>query len=200
MVWRRLVLVVCVLQVCKIQALQRGRKGRLRAREVAGERERQHASVLVSKLIVGYYGRRRHRMRQRYIQAGRECALFVGPTQLFVSDVTELARRIERFLLNPQLYPLPAVVLGLLRVVILLLGGDLVTVLSASGALVPKPMNYASDIDWADAMRVLRRTSKFLRRLRQAASGPAARRPRLLHVPLRAQELYHAYRTDPQWR
>jgi hypothetical protein len=67
----------------------------------------------------------------------------VGPSQLFHSDVNELARRIERSLQNPLLHAIPPVVLGLLRVVILLLGGGVVTYISATGAPTPKPLNYA---------------------------------------------------------
>jgi integrase len=36
--------------------------------------------------------------------------------------------------------------------------------------------------------------------LRVLSSGPSARRPRLVHIPPRALELYEAYKADPQWR
>lgn len=39
-----------------------------------------------------------------------------------------------------------------------------------------------------------------LYQLRVLSSGPSARRPRLVHIPPRALELYEAYKADPQWR
>jgi hypothetical protein len=47
-----------IQQVSKVQALQRGRRGRRRAGEAVEERKRLQASVTVSRMIVGYHGRR----------------------------------------------------------------------------------------------------------------------------------------------
>lgn len=47
-----------IQKVSKVQALQRGRRGRRRAGEAVEERKRLQASVTVSRMIVGYHGRR----------------------------------------------------------------------------------------------------------------------------------------------
>lgn len=187
-------------KVTKVQALQRGRLGRQKASKALIERQRQQASVHISRYIVGYFGRNRFKLKQRLLEVSGISAHAVGPSQLFPSDVMDLARRIETSLMDPVNHGLPPVVLGLLRVVILLLGGDEITVVLPTGVVGPKSMKYANDINWEDAMRVLRRTSKFLRRLRVVAAGPAARRPRLLTVPEEGLQLYQAYKMDPEWR
>jgi hypothetical protein len=187
-------------KVTKLQAMQRGRLGRKKAVEAADERKRQQASMHVSRLIVGHHGRLRYKTRKQLLVAARSSSAVVGPMVLFPSDVRELASRIEEAVKDPIRCALPAALLGLIRIIVLMLGGDKITVVSATGAMLPKSMKYANDIQWEDAMRVLRRTAKFLRRLRTVASGPAARRPRLLQISKEGLELHKTYKLDPQWK
>jgi len=187
-------------KVTRIQALQRGRMGRKRARKISEEKRRKNASIHISRYIVGNYGRTRFRQKRRLLKASAASASIVGPSQLFPSDVVDLAKRIEAAVLDPVRNGLPPVILGLLRVIILLLGGDDITVVMPTGVMAPKRMKYANDVGWEDAMRVLRRSSRFLHRLRVVASGPAAKRPRLLAVSEDGMQLYHAYKLDPEWR
>jgi hypothetical protein len=70
--------------------------------------------------------------------------------------------------------------------------GDTVTAFNSIGVKAARKLK-ATTLGWEDAMRVLRRSHKLLRQLRQLSAGPASRRPRLLHLPREALELMAAY-------
>lgn len=190
-----------LLRITKVQSMQRARLGWKRAKKLKEQRRQHQAALHISRLIVGHHGRIRFKHRRAYVTAARTAAASVSSTQLCSADVMGLVERLAQFLRDPHRSPLPPVILGLLRIIILMLGGDCITTVSPStGSIAPKNMKYSADIGWEDASRVLRRKNKFLRKLRILAAAPAAPRPRFLTLSQLACELYKAYQLDPAWR
>lgn len=175
------------------------------------------AAVLVGALFSGMLARRQVKRRRQLRSAAADAAHAVCIRCLVPADLCELAEAIRHACVDHRVSYPPAAVLGLLRIVVLLLSNekdDAVdevpsehietsypeeeTVTDFSSIGVRRSMAVERiDMSWVEAMKVLRRAHRLLRRLRSLAAGPASIPPRLLTLPRVALELFEAYKNDP---
>uniref|UniRef100_A0A6S8F1B5 Calmodulin n=1 Tax=Aureoumbra lagunensis TaxID=44058 RepID=A0A6S8F1B5_9STRA len=195
-----------------IQRSIRAKFARVVTETIRKDRFEKRAAVLVSTLFLGRRARVRVRRRRQLRKVAFQAADAVGVRSLFAADLYELANAIKGAQLDSRVAYPPAAVLGLIRVLVLILGverqddeintskemhqKEVVTDYNAIG--VKRKMDVERlDLSWNGAMKVLRRSHRFLRRLRALAAGPASIPPRLLSLPTIALELFDAYANDP---
>ncbi|CAM9513235.1 unnamed protein product, partial [Discosporangium mesarthrocarpum] len=192
------------ISVTAIQRVWRGHVGRAAFQENRVEYEAHQAARTIQRVARGRNGRRRVQHKQSLLESARLGSEAVGVTQLFHQDIVELADAIEAPLLDGSRDPPPGVVLGLLWVVELMLVAngsphDEISHYSTVGVRSWTQLQPAQKLTWRGALRLLRRTSKLIRRLRQLAEGPASTRPRLLCLSHAAVQNYQALRNDQGW-
>lgn len=190
--------------VTNIQRVWRGHRGRCATIANRRELERTTAARDIQKIARGRYGRRRVDHKQGLRESAKNGAEVVGVRQLFHQDIVELADAVDSLLVgHSSAAPLPGIVLGLLKVVALMLEEDeesaAITRYSALGVKSVKKVQPALQFSWRDALSLLRRSYKLLRRLRQVAEGPASRRSRIVYFTQAAVRAYAALRCDQGW-
>lgn len=190
--------------VTNIQRVWRGHRGRCATISNRLELERATAARNIQKIARGRYGRRRVDHKRGLRESAKNGAEVVGVKQLFHQDIVELADAVDALLVgHSSAAPLPGIVLGLLKVVALMLEEDeesaAITRYSALGVKSVEKVQPALQFSWRDALSLLRRSYKLLRRLRQVAEGPASRRSRIVYFTLSAVRAYAALRCDQGW-
>lgn len=189
--------------VTNIQRLWRGHLGRRATTSVRRELERTTAARDIQKIVRGRRGRRRVDHKRGLRESARNGAEVVGIKQLFHQDIVELADAVDALLVDYNSGPLPGIVLGLLKVVALMLEGHeesgATTRYSPLGVRSVQTLQPTLEFSWRDALSLLRRSYKLLRRLRQVAEGPSSRRPRLVYFSQAAVQAYAALRCDRGW-
>lgn len=190
--------------VTNIQRVWRGHRGRCATIANRRELERTTAARDIQKIARGRYGRRRVDHKRGLRESAKNGAEVVGVRQLFHQDIVELADAVDSLLVgHSSAAPLPGIVLGLLKVVALMLEEDeesaAITRYSALGVRSVKKVQPALQFSWRDALSLLRRSYKLLRRLRQVAEGPASRRSRIVYFTQAAVRAYAALRCDQGW-
>lgn len=190
------------LAIITIQRLWRGYIGRSIVKSNRSKLERHMGARDIQRIIRGRIGRRRigHKIGLR--ESASRGAAVVGVKQLFHHDIVELADAIDALCQGGNA-SLPSVVLGLLKVVALMLEQDeeseAITRYSALGVQSADKLEPSHMFSWRDAVRLLRRSSRLLRRLRQVAAGPAGKRPRMVNFVQNAVLTYRALRRDHGW-
>lgn len=184
-----------------IQRIWRGHADRCHVESFRFAQEENSAARRIQKLARGQRGRRRVKHKRALQQSAVRGSEVVGVTQLFHRDVVELVNAIDA---SERAAPsLPGIVLGLLKVVALMLNQDqeagAVARYSNLGVRSVEMLEPAQQFSWRDALRLLRRSSRFLRRLRQVAEGPAGRRPRMIFLSVPSVQTYRALRCDQWW-
>lgn len=189
--------------VTNIQRVWRGHLGRCVTISYRRQLERNTAAREIQRITRGRYGRRRVDHKRGLRKSARSGAEVVGVKQLFHQDIVDLADAVEALLAEHSAAPLPGVVLGLLKVVALMLQEDdesgAITRYSALGVQSVKQVQPMIRFSWHDALSLLRRSYKLLRRLRQVAEGPASRRSRIVYLSQAAVQAYTALRCDQGW-
>lgn len=190
--------------VTNIQRVWRGHRGRCATISSRRKLERTTAARDIQKIARGRYGRRRVDHKRGLRESAKNGAEVVGVKQLFHQDIVELAEAVDALLAGySSPAPLPGMVLGLLKVVALMLEEDeesvAITRYSALGVKSVKKVQPALQFSWRDALSLLRRSYKLLRRLRQVAEGPASRRSRIVYFSQAAVRAYAALRCDQGW-
>ncbi|GMI41685.1 hypothetical protein TeGR_g13922 [Tetraparma gracilis] len=184
-----------------IKRLYRGRMARMEFKNLLAERSQSRAASKIQTQVRGQFGRNRMNHKRSLVSSAKRAFNAVSVRQLFPADLQELADAIQAPLIDVTKAYLPASVLGLIKIVCLSLGAEDKKEQLAHYSRIGVRTETAVDdaMTWETAMKVLRRSSKLLRRMRALASGPANRRPRLLHLPEKAVELFKAYEHDPSF-
>lgn len=189
--------------VIYIQRVWRGHVGRCTLKSTRWKLERTVAARDIQRIARGREGRRRVEHKRSLRESARRGSEVVGAKQLFHQDIVELANAVDARTSKRAAPPLPNIVLGLLKVVSLMLEEDeesgAITQYSVLGVQSVKKVKAALLFSWQDALCLLRRSSKLLRRLRQVAEGPACRRPRMIYFSQDAIETYRALQCDDGW-
>lgn len=189
--------------VTNIQRVWRGHLGRLASISDRRKLERTMAARSIQKIARGRSGRRRVDHKRGLRQSASRGSEVVGVKQLFHQDIVELADAVESLLVKDSANALPGIVLGLLKVVALMLEEDdesgATTRYNALGVKSVNKLRPAVQFSWRDALILLRRSCKLLRRLRQIAEGPSNRRPRMVYFSQAAVQVYAALRCDQGW-
>lgn len=189
--------------VTNIQRVWRGHVGRSALKAGRTKTENNQAALKIQRRVRGCWGRRRVEHKRGLRESAKRGSEVVGIKQLFHEDIVELARAINTSLHDKDVVPPPNVVLGLLKVVALMLEEDedsgAVTQYSSLGVQSVNTVEPVWQYTWHDALRLLRRSSKLLRRLRQVAEGPVSKRPRTVNFCQAAVQTYHAVRCDHMW-
>ncbi|CAM9212025.1 unnamed protein product [Ectocarpus sp. 13 AM-2016] len=189
--------------VTNIQRVWRGHLGRLASISDRRELERTMAARSIQKIARGRSGRRRVGHKRGLRQSASRGSEVVGVKQLFHQDIIELADAVESLLVKDSATAIPGIVLGLLKVVALMLEEDdesgATTRYNALGVKLVNNFRPAVQFSWRDALVLLRRSCKLLRRLRQIAEGPSNRRPRMVYFSQAAVQVYAALRCDQGW-
>lgn len=189
--------------VTNIQRVWRGHLGRLASMSDRRKLERTVAARSIQKIARGRSGRRRVDHKRGLRQSASRGSEVVGVKQLFHQDIVELADAVESLLVKDSAASLPGIVLGLLKVVALMLEEDdesgATTRYNALGVQSVNNLRPAVQFSWRDALILVRRSCKLLRRLRQIAEGPSNRRPRMVYFSQAAVQVYAALRCDQGW-
>ena len=189
--------------VTNIQRVWRGHIGRCALKYNLWTQERSKNARDIQRIARGRQGRRRVAHKRGLRESGKRGSEVVGVKQLFRQDIIELADAIGTPLEDAVVTSLPSIVLGLLKVVALMLEEDedsgAITRYSALGVQSIEKVQPEVRFSWRDALSLLRRSSKLLRRLRQVAEAPASKRPRIVHFSQSAVKNYHAVRCDHGW-
>lgn len=190
--------------VTNIQRVWRGHRDRCATFSNRRTLERTTAARDIQKIARGRCGRRRVDHKRGLRESAKNGAAVVGVKQLFHQDIVELADAVDALVVGHSgAAPLPGIVLGLLKVVALMLEEDeesaATTRYSALGVKSVGKVQPALRFAWRDALSLLRRSHKLLRRLRQVAEGPASRRSRIVYFSHAAVRAYAALRCDQGW-
>lgn len=189
--------------VTNIQRVWRGHIGRCALKSNLWKRERSTNARDIQRIVRGRQGRRRVAHKRGLRESGKRGSEVVGVKQLFRQDIIELADAIGTPLEDAVVTSLPSIVLGLLKVVGLMLEEEedsgTITRYSALGVQSIEKVQPEVRFSWRDALSLLRRSSKLLRRLRQVAEAPASKRPRIVHFSQSAVQAYLAVRCDHGW-
>lgn len=189
--------------VTDIQRVWRGYMGRCALKSNRWKQERSTNARDIQRIARGRQGRRRVAHKRGLRESGKRGSEVVGVKQLFRQDIIELADAIGTPLEGGIITSLPTIVLGLLKVVGLMLEEDedsgATTRYSALGVQSVEKVQPAVRFSWRDALSLLRRSSKLIRRLRQVAEAPASKRPRIVHFSQAAVQTYRALRCDHGW-
>jgi hypothetical protein len=175
-----------------IQAAWRAMRVRIAVRPIRESRMHAYAARPIQAFVRGHIGRRRAVKRREFVECSRAALEAVNHKGLVPEDLLELGDRLLRCLLNSsQPFPPPAL-LGLMRVIALMLGRPERPDCLTHFTLIGSCYRYVASTDqlsWSNAMRMLRRPSKLLRKLRALASDPLRSPPRVLHLPVACLEL-----------
>lgn len=212
--------------VTRVQAAYRGHMGRKYARDYARRRRaavkiqsvwrssrlkhllatlrvtraRDLAARPIQRFLRAYLARRRVMNRRVFVSCARGALESVNHKGLIPEDLVELADRLLATLTDPaEAFPPPAL-LGLLRLIAFLLATpecpDLVTHYNLLGARSQHVVT-TMELTWSNAMRMLYRTKRLLRKLRSLASDPLRSPPRVLYFPPECLQLAAELRKDP---
>jgi len=184
-----------------IKRLYRGRMARMEFKHLLNQRMQSRAAIKIQTIMRGRFGKERMQHKRALVTSAKRAFNSVSVRMLFPADLQELADAIQLPLVDLSKPYLPAAVLGLIKIVCLALGAEDKDEKLAhySRIGVRADIAVSADMTWETAMKVLRRSSKLLRRMRALSSGPANRRPRLLHLPEKAVEMFRAYEFDPSF-
>lgn len=189
--------------VTNIQRVWRGYGGRCALVSKRLNLKKATAAQRIQKILRGRHGRQRVNHKRGLRKSARDGSEVVGVKQLFYQDIVELADAVEAGLVEHGATPLPGVVLGLLKVVAFMLEEDeesgATTRYSTLGVRSTTKIRPAVHFSWREALILLRRSYKLLRRLRQVAEGPSSRRPRIVYLSQAAVQAYAALRCDSGW-
>lgn len=189
--------------VTNIQRIWRGHLGRCATISIRRKLEKTTAARTIQKIARGRHGRRRVDHKRGLRESAHNGAEVVGVKQLFHQDIVELADAVDALLVDHRSATLPGIALGLLKVVALMLEEDeeagKITRYSPLGVQSVQKLQPMLQFSWRDALSLLRRSYKLLRRLRQVAEGPSSRRPRIVYFSQAAVQVYAALRCDHGW-
>lgn len=153
-----------------LQRFSRALVGKKRFAELRGEAKIRWAVAIIQRAYRGYRGRLRIGDKKFFLRNIRSANEAVSLAELNPGHLMELADEIEKYLVSYEM-AMPIDVMTVLRAVLYMLNGDspeLITVIE--GDEHHTQMVYAGTMSWREAVRLLRRKGKFLRRVRMLAA------------------------------
>jgi hypothetical protein len=150
-----------------VQRLYRIRNAAMLRKQLQLEAAQRSSALLVQRVYRGYLGRRRLKLKRRFINALRNARNCVSLIELKPSDIECLADVIEDYI-RDYTVTLPLQVLTILRGILFLFNGENseCIVISNDEGYQERKFIYASNCSWQGVKLVLRRKGRFLRRLR----------------------------------
>lgn len=186
-----------------IQRSFRGMSARNSCAAMARDYRIAKAAIQIQKIYRGVLAKKRVQKKRELDKAAKLAVEAVNPKNLFVQDVQELATRIQMAIEEPLTteYP-PDEVLHLIRLAtVLLLSGEGqsgLTTYSRIGARYFEEVE-GEKLTWEQAMKVVNRPNRFMRRVRAMAFAPVSKPPRLVRVTEAVHTLYKAQQNNPKW-
>lgn len=187
-----------------IQRTFRGWRTRGTSAALARDADAVKAATKLQKTWRSVLGRRRKAKKLLLDSAAAVAVECIDPQNLFITDIKQLARRIQNAILEPQTTSFPPdEVLHLIRMTTMviqesrgLLGLSEYSFINA---------RYYTEIDgefltWEQAYKILNRTERFLRMVRALAFATVSKPPRLIVVPACVRILHSAQQRNPIWR
>jgi len=186
-----------------IQRIFRGWKSRGGAATMARGAELTKQGIKVQCFWRICMAKKRINLKRLLDSSARMAFDVVDTNCLYISDIKELANRINTSLNEPDLVPMPPdEVLFLIRIIAMMIQKARGLV----GLTTYSFMNtrYYGEVDgehltWEQAAQYLNRSERFLRMVRSLAFGPAARPPRVIQVPDTVALLNVALKNNPRW-
>lgn len=181
----------------------RGWKTRGTSAKLAGQKNLTKNVVFIQRIWRGALGKMRCLFKKELDLAALEAKNCVDPKSLFLSDVQELGRRIQNAIEEPLTtkYP-PDEVLHVIRLSIMIIQGSR-GLLGLSSYNIMNKRSYkevnGEDLTWTDASKMINRSERLLRIVRNMAFGPSTNPPRLIQIPTNAVILYDAQQFNPLW-
>lgn len=186
-----------------IQRSFRGMSARNSCAAMARDYRIAKAAIQIQKIYRGVLAKRRVQKKRDLDKAAKLAVEAVHPKNLFVQDVQELAKRIQMAIEEPLTTDFPPdEVLHLIRLAtVLLLSGDGqsgLTTYSRIGARYFEEVE-GEKLTWEQAMKIVNRPNRFMRRVRAMAFAPVSKPPRLVRVTEAVHTLYKAQQGNPKW-
>jgi hypothetical protein len=149
-----------------LQRLFRGGSVNETMKQLKREALERVASKMLQRVFRGYLGRRRLNLKREFVGSLTRASQHVSIKELTPGHVEELADMLDMFVRDYTL-DLPTAVLAVLRAIFYLFNGDNseCVVISKDGYIEKKYIRAAT-ATWQGAKLILRRKSRFLRRLR----------------------------------
>jgi hypothetical protein len=188
------------LAATTIQAAFRASRVYPLMRSMQKARYQAYACKPIQAFFRGILGKRRAAHRRILVECSNGALDAVNHKGITPDDLLELGERILLCMVDPaEAYPPPAV-LGLLRLLAMLLGSPEAPDVVSFYTLIGSRFRYiltSPELTWSNAMRMLRRTSKLLRKLRALASDPLRSPARIVYIPPECLALAEELRKDP---
>ena len=187
-----------------IQKVYRGFKARNVSARLAQNKTLGKSCILIQKTYRGVLGRKRAKSKRRLDQAAEVARASVDPRAIYVSDVHELARRIQYAIEEPETssYP-PDEVLSLMRLCTVVMQQSRGNLGFSEYSFINA--RYYNEYDgefltWAQSVKMLNRAERMLKMMRAMAFGPASRPPRIISLSNNAQLMLAGYSASPNWK
>lgn len=182
----------------------RGYKARHASAKMAKNKNLGKSCVLIQKTYRGRIGRKRAYAKRELDKAAEVAKVSVDPRSVYVSDVKELARRINYAIEEPETSSFPPdEVLQLLRI-------STVVMQQSRGQLGLSEYSYINaryyyevegeTMTWHEGVKMLNRSERILRMMRSLAFGPAAKPPRIVSLSATAKLMLAGLGASPRWR
>jgi hypothetical protein len=167
-----------------LQRLYRGGSVNDTMRRLKQEALERVASKTLQRVFRGYLGRRRLNLKREFVGSLTQASHHVSIKELTPGHVEELADMLDMFVRDYTL-DLPTSVLSVLRAVFYMFNGDnSECVVVSKDGYIEKKYIRATTATWSGAKLILRRKSRFLRRLRALVQNTCLPNPsKLVFTP-----------------
>lgn len=160
-----------------LQRLYRGGSVNETMRKLKREALERVASKTLQRVFRGYLGRRRLNLKREFVGCLTQATQHVSIKELTPGHIEELADALDMFCRDYTL-DLPPAVLSVLRAVFYLFNGDnSECVVVSKDGYIEKKYIRAATATWQGAKLILRRKSRFLRRLRALVANTCLPNP-----------------------
>jgi len=188
----------------KVQKIFRGYKARNVSAKLSKNKNLGLSAILIQKIFRGVRGKKRALAKRQLDNAADIAKKSVDPRAIYVSDVQELARRIQYAIEEPETssYP-PDEVLMLMRL-------STVIMQQSRGQLGFSEYSYINAryyheyegefLTWAQCVKMLNRSERMLKMMRSLAFGPASKPPRIVTISNNAKLMLSGYGASPNWQ
>ena len=160
-----------------LQRLYRGGSVNDTMRRLKREALERVASKTLQRVFRGYLGRRRLNLKREFVGCLTQASMHVSIKELTPGHVEELADMLDMFVRDYTI-DLPVAVLTVLRAVFYMFNGDnSECVVVSKDGYIEKKYIRAANATWQGAKLILRRKSRFLRRLRALVANSCLPNP-----------------------
>ena len=190
--------------VTSIAKVYRGYKARNVSAKMAKNKNLGKSAVLIQKTYRACLGRKRAVAKRQLNEASEVAKASVDPRSIYVSDVKELARRIQYAIEEPETssYP-PDEVLQLLRISTVVMQQSRGQLGLSEYSFINARYYYEVEgetMTWEQGVKMLNRAERMLRMMRSLAFGPASKPPRIIQLSSTAKLMLSGLAASPRWR